>query len=258
VGARRAESSASETGRPPDRAAESEVWLRPFPRLPGRLVATAGVLGLLSIALPNIAPSIEFLHAQGSPVRMFFGVSQEKNLPTFFSVMVTVAAASAQALVGRLVGGRVGTALYVTAILLLAMAFDDFVALHEQLDVVGEMLVPPHVTRYVWVIPGLLPGLVVLLAFWRLGKVLRGPVRRDLLLGVSLVLAAALGLETVNGFLDRPGTNGPPLQLVTHLEEFVETLGLIVVLRGSLAMLEVSRRSGLCLRVAEGWLSPTR
>ena len=126
----------------------------------------------------------------------------------------------------------------VTAILLLAMAFDDFVALHEQLDVIGEMLVPPHVTRYVWV----LPGLFVLLASWRLGKVLRGPVRRDLLLGMSLVLAAALGLETVNGFLDRPGTNGPPLQLVTHLEEFVETLGLIVVLRGSLAMLEVSPR----------------
>jgi hypothetical protein len=221
------------------------------------LVVTAGVLALLSIGLPNIAPGVEFMAADRSPVRLFFGVAEEMNLPTFFSVMVAAAAAFSLALVGHLARGRVSMALYVTATLLLLMAFDDFTALHERLDSIGEALVPPGTIGYLWVLPGLIPAFVVLLAFWQLGKALRGPARRDLVLGICLVLVAALGLETINGLLDRPGTNGAPLQIVTHLEEFTETVGLILVLRGALSMLEVSRRWGLALRVADGALRPS-
>ncbi len=237
-----------------EQGSDAESWRRPFPRLPGGLVVVAGVLALLSIGLPNIAPDVEFMAADGSPVRMFFGVAEEMNLPTFFSVMVAVAGAAALALVGRLVRGGVGVAFLVAAALLLAMAFDDFTALHERLDGIGEAIAGQGVTGYLWVLPGLVPGVVVLLAFWRLGRSLRGPARRDLVLGISLVLVAALGLETINGQLDRPGTNGAPLQLVTHLEEFTETVGLILLLRAALGLLQVAHRSGLCLRVDEASL----
>ena len=229
----------------------AEAWRRPFPRLPRWLMATAVVLTLLSIGLPNIAPGVELMAAPGSPVRRFFGVAGEMNLPTFFSVVVTLGAAACHALVGRLAGGRVGLAFLVTAGLLLLMAFDDFTALHERLDSIGELLVAPGTAGYLWVLPGLVPGAVVLVAFWQLGRSLRGPARRDLVLGIVLVLGAALGLESINGLLDRPGTNGPPLQIGTHLEELTETLGLIVLLRGSLSVLELRHRAGgLCLRIA--------
>lgn len=232
-----------------------EAWRRPLPRLPLYLTAAAAVLVLLSIGLPNIAPGVDFLAAPRSPVRMFFGVAEEMNLPTFFSVTVTLAAAACQALVGRLVGGRVGLAFWVTAGLLLLMAFDDFTALHERLDSVGEALVPPGTTGYLWVLPGLVPGAAVLLAFWQLGRSLRGPARRDLVLGIAVVLVAALGLESINGLLDRPDSGGPPLQIGTHLEELIENLGMILLLRGSLSMLERLRRPGfLCLRITEGTL----
>ena len=230
----------------------TDPWRRPFPRLPRFLVAAAAVLTALSIGLPNIAPGVDFLAAPGSPVRQFFGVAEEANLPTFFSVGVALAAAACQALAGRLAGGRIGRALYVTAAVLLLMAFDDFAALHEHLKALGELMPGAGVLGYVWVIPGLFLGLGVLLAFRLLVTSLRGPARRDLWLGVTVVLFAALGLETVNGFLDRPGTNGAPLQVGTHLEEFTENVGLILLLRGSLALLEVSRQgSGICSRVAE-------
>lgn len=208
--------------------------------------------------MPNIAPGVEFMAADRSPVRLFFGVAEEMNLPTFFSVMVATAAASSLALAGHLARGRVSMALYVAATLLLLMAFDDFTALHERLDGIGEALAPTGATGYLWVLPGLVPGFVVLLAFWRLGQDVRGPARRDLVLGIVLVLVAALGLESINGQLHQPGTNGVPLQLGTHLEEFTETVGLILLLRGGLAMLEVSRRWGPTLRVAGGALRPPR
>jgi hypothetical protein len=221
-----------------------ESWERPFPRLPLLLVVVAAVLTAVSfsflVTLPDFA---------------FFAVNSEQNLATFFSVMLSVAAAASQAVAGRLVGGSVGMAFYVTAAVLFAMAFDDFAQLHERLDSVGDAVLPNlpgHL--YLWVLPALVPAGLVLLAFWHLGRSLAGPARRDLLLGMGLVLVAALGIETVNGFLDRPGTNGLPLLAGTHVEEFLENLGLIILLRGSLSMLQVSWGAGVGLRIAENGL----
>ncbi len=181
---------------------------------------------------------------------MFFGVSEEKNLPTFFSVLVAVAAACVHGLVGRLVGGRVGRALYVTGAVLLLLAFDDFAELHEQLKHLVDLVAPSGGLGYAWVLPGLVPAAMVVAAFWRLGKGLHGPARRDLLLGLMVFLLAAFGVESVNGLLDQPGTDGAPLQLGTHLEELIENVGLILLLRGSLAMLQVQGGRVLGVRVS--------
>lgn len=235
--------------RPGGDATGTRTWRRPLPRLPQGLVIAAGVLALLSLGLPNIAPDVDVLAAPDSPVREFFGVAKEANLPTFFSVLVILAAASSQALVGRLVGGRVGRAFAVTSVLLLAMAFDDFVSLHERLDSLGAAVVPSGPEGYLWVLPGVLLALVVVAAFWQLGRSLRGPARRHLLFGIGVVFTAALGLETLNGYLDDSGRERT-LQLFTHLEEFTENLGMIILLRGSLTMMQVSSRStGFCLRI---------
>ena len=226
------------------------TWRPLAPRLPGYALIAAVVLGMLSLGLPNIAPGVDFLSAEGSPVRMFFGVSEEMNLPTFLSVMVVVAAACLHVLVGWLVGGRTGLAFHVTGAVLLALAFDDFAALHERLKAVVDLVLPAGSDGYLWVVPALVPAAVVVAAFWQVGKVVHGPARRDLLLGLLVFLLAAFGLETVNGLLDRPGTNGAPLQLGTHLEELTEDIGLILLLRGSLAMLETTGRRVLGVRVA--------
>ncbi|MBW0114890.1 hypothetical protein [Pseudonocardia abyssalis] len=242
-------------GQRDDAGVRSDHQWRPLaPSLPRALVFTALVLGVLSIGLPNIAPDVEFMSAPGSPVRQFFGVSEEMNLPTFFSVMTSLAAAGVLGLAGVLAGGRLRTPFLITAGLLVLLGFDDFAALHEHLRALGDLMAEGDLGafEYAWVLPGAVIGAGVVWAFRRLATRLRGTPRRDLLLGIAVFFVAALGLETVNGFLDRPGLDGMPLQIGTHVEEITEDLGMILVLRGALALLQVSRsRGGVALRVAD-------
>jgi hypothetical protein len=222
------------------------TWSPAFPRLPAVLFGIAVLLALLSIGLPNIAPGVPFMAAEGSPVRLFFGVSEEMNLPTFFSVLTLVTAAATLVLVGVLTGGRTGQSFAVAAGLLALLAFDDFAALHERLNDLGLAVAPETFSGpgYLWTIPASLIALVVLAAFWRLATRLHGTARRFILLGLLVFLFAAMGLETLNGFLDRPGTDGAPLQIGTHLEEVTENLGIILILRGALSLLQVARGRG--------------
>lgn len=231
--------------------AELVPWHRPLPRLPRGMAITAGVLAALSLGLPNIAPGIPFMSDPGSPVRLFFGLSEEMNLPTFFSVLTVLSTATALAVVGALTGGRTGSAFLVTAGMVGLLAFDDFAALHERLNGLGAVLLSSDDARYTWMLPAALVALLVVAAFWRVVAHVDPGSRRLILLGIFLFFGAALGLEAVSGLLDRPGTNGMPLQLATHVEEVSENLGMILVMRGALGMLEVSRfRPGLTLRIA--------
>jgi hypothetical protein len=221
---------------------EDAVWRAPFPRLVRGLLVTVVVLAGLSLALPNVAPGVPWLAAEGSPARMVFGVSQEANVPTAFSVALLLAAAIAHAVVGRLVGGRTGTAFTVVALVLVALAFDDFASFHERLVVVADLIGIRD--GYAWVVPGLLVAAGVVAVFVRLVTQVRGRVRRDLLVGILLFLGAAFGLESVNGLLDRPGTDGAPLQIGTHVEEVLENVGVVLILRAALGMVVVTGRRG--------------
>lgn len=233
------------------------TWHPPVPRLPRGLAITTLVLAALSIGLPNIAPGVEFMSAPGSPVRQFFGVAEEMNLWTFFSVMLLVLTACSHALVGLLAGGRLRPAFLLTATVLAALAFDDFTALHERLNGVGALFGGSGAATYTWMLPALPVAVAMLVAFWRLVTHVGGVARRDLLLGIAVFFFAALVLEGVGGLLDRPGTDGMPLQLVTHIEEVTENLGVILVLRGALAMMQISRaRGGFSVRLTEAHPSP--
>jgi hypothetical protein len=223
------------------------AWRPVSPWLPRLLIVGSALLSVISFVFLSTVPDFTF-----------FAVNSEMNLATFVSVMLSVAAGGCHALVGRLVGGSVGKAFYVTAVVLIAMAFDDFAHIHERLNAVGDVLLPKLTHLYLWVVPALIPAAVVLLAFWHLGRRLNGSARRDLILGICILLGAALGLETINGFLDHySATEGLPLLVLTHIEEFAENLGLILLLRGSLSMLRVSWRfGGVNLRLDQ--LAPER
>ncbi|MBW0091859.1 hypothetical protein I4I73_23700 [Pseudonocardia sp. KRD-184] len=236
------------------RGRDDPAWRALAPHLPLALAVTAFVLGLLSIGLPNIAPGVDVMSAPGSPVRLFFGVSEEMNLPTFFSVLTFLAPAALLALAGVLAGGRMRTPFLVVALVLALLGFDDFAALHEHLRALGDLMAQDDLGpfEYAWVLPGAVIGAGVVWAFWRLATRLRGAARRDLLLGIAVFFVASLGFETVNGFLDRPGLDGAPLQIGTHVEEITEDLGMIIVLRGALGLLQVRRaRGSVALRVAD-------
>jgi hypothetical protein len=229
-------------------------WAPISRRVPLLLLAVTVALALLSIGLPNIAPNVPFMAAEGSPVRMFFGVSAEMSLPTFFSVGLLVAAASAHALLGRLLDRD--KAFAVLAVVLLLLALDDFAALHERLVIISDAVGVE--SGYGWVLPGLVVAMGVVVAFVRVATRLTRKARRVLLLGVLLFLGAAFGLESVNGLLDRPGTDGAPLQVLTHVEEVLENVGVILVFSAALRVLEIKRsQGGLTIRIVPGLVRGT-
>ncbi|WP_369134569.1 hypothetical protein [Modestobacter sp. I12A-02662] len=226
----------------------------------GRSVTRAlGVLSLvlaaLSLGLPNIAPGVEFLSADESPVRRFFGVSQEMGLWAFLSVGIFLAGAAGHALAAVLARShdrRLSLAFAATSVVLLLFGFDDFAALHERLAGVGDQLGSSLSVqlRYAWVLPGLVLAAFCCWCFWNLMTRLSGPPRADLLLGLALFFSGALGMETLNGVLDAPGTNGWPLQVGTHLEEVLENFGAILLLRAALRALVVTGPTPLVVRFA--------
>ncbi|WP_222265042.1 hypothetical protein [Modestobacter marinus] len=212
-------------------------------------------LAALSLGLPNIAPSVDFLAAPGSPVRMFFGVSEEMGLWAFLSVGIFLGGAAAHALAAVLARAhdrRLSLAFAATSVVLLLFGFDDFAALHERLAGLGEQLESGLAIQlgYTWVLPGVVLAAFCCWCFWNLMTRLTGPPRTDLLLGLALFFGGALGMESLNGVLDAPGTNGWPLQLGTHLEEILENFGAILLLRAAVRALVVTGPTPLVVRFA--------
>jgi hypothetical protein len=219
------------------------------------LVAVTVAFAALSLALPNIAPDVDFLAAPESPIREFFGVAEEMGVWAFISVVIFLMAAVLHGLSGLLVWAhdrKLGAAFATTALILTALAFDDFAALHELLADIGDAMgsvLPVHL-RYAWVLPGVFLAAGCVYLFWILMRRLSGPPRRDLLVGLAIFFGAALGLEALNGVLDAPGTNGWQLQLGTHLEEVLENVGVIFLLRAAARTITVTGPSPLVLRYA--------
>jgi hypothetical protein len=220
-------------------------------------------LAALSLGLPNIAPGVDFLAAEGSPVRRFFGVSEEMGLWAFLSVGIFLGGAAAHALaavLARTHDRRLSLAFAATSVVLLLFGFDDFAALHERLAGLGVQLESGLGIEvgYKWVLPGLVLAAFCCWCFWNLMTRLAGPPRTDLLIGLALFFGGAIGMETVNGVLDAPGTNGWPLQLGTHLEEILENFGAILLLRAALRALVVTGPTPLVVRFATEVLRSAR
>jgi hypothetical protein len=213
------------------------------------------VLAALSLGLPNIAPGVDVLSAADSPTRRFFGVAEEMGLWAFLSVGIFMFGAAAHALAAVLARAhdrRLSLAFAATAVVLLLFGFDDFAALHERLAGIGDQLGSGLSVqlRYAWVLPGLVLAAFCCWCFWNLMTRLSGPPRTDLLIGLALFFGGALGMETLNGVLDAPGTNGWPLQVGTHVEEILENVGAILLLRAAFRALVITGPSPLVVRFA--------
>lgn len=162
--------------------------------VPRSLFAVAGVLAVLSLAVPNVH-SAPVLAAPDSPVRQFFDVAGEANLPTWFNVVVLALGGVGFLLVALLHRGSGRRALpwAVTGLVLLALSLDDLASLHERMDPIGQALGGGSgALHFAWVVPGAVAGAVVLGLVGWLALVAPAPMRRDLVLGLGLLLRAGL------------------------------------------------------------------
>ena len=214
----------------------------------------------VAVTLVLVAVSAGLAARQGSPLttdrgqlRTYLDVFDETNLPTWWAASVLVAAALACGAVAVLSGPGVARRRWLLlAGLTAALSVDEATVLHERLDRAVLAWLSPGDLPYLWVVPGAVVGLGVVVSVVRLTRAAPAPARRRLLLGSGLLLGSALGGEAVQGVLVTEGLLGWPFVLTYHLEELGETLGAVALLAGAVRMLDVVREpAGVRLRLSD-------
>ncbi len=196
------------------------------------LVIVALGLTLVSLVVLRL-PGLDVLRDRDRPWVDLLDVRSEANLHTWYNVTLLAVAAAAFLAVVALVlpAGSARWPWLVAAALCAILSVDDLVGGHEHLEQLGRDLGGGSgALHFAWIVPGvaLAAGAVGLglLAARRLPP----RVRTALLAGVLGMVVAGLGLETLGGWIiDRYGS-GVSYVLVSHLEEFVETLAAICLL----------------------------
>lgn len=206
-------------------------------------------ISALGLALANAAGrwSYRVASSVSADVRDIFDMSLETSLATWLSITVFLLLGGCCFGLGRL---RRRSAFYAGGVLFVYLSADDGAMLHERL---GRVLHPYFDTGpvFVWVVVlaplFVVAGLLVVVLFWEAAGAGRG--HRRLLVAGSIAMAAALGIEAMEGVVVDAEIRwrGLPLERYTGvLEEFLELLGPILWLRvfGGLLESDFRRVSG--------------
>ncbi len=200
-----------------------------------RFWRTAALLGI-PVAILSLASGLLFLALENSTPETFdgihfwfyfFDVGREINVPTWFSSGLWMVAGILAALHSRwAVDHRRSWVLF--AVVCIFLSVDEMLELHERLDVIGYQLAEflPFNLGHVWVIPGAIITLVIVLALARLVFSLPSGVRNGLLLSGVVFVAGGMGFETLSG--NSVAENGitPAFFVLTLIEETLEMAGL--------------------------------
>jgi hypothetical protein len=209
------------------------------------LAVTAALLLLLSLA--GQATKYQTGHDTVYGLVQLFNVDDEKNVPTFFSVLLLLGAAALLWIISS--GKRKERDPYalqwtVLAVLFLCMAVDEAAGIHELLgrpmtEILGDRAT--GILHFAWIVPGLavaaLAGLFFIKFLWHL------PLRTRALFALAAVLyvGGALGVESIGGWYgERYGFENMAYVMIATTEESLEMSGMIVFLHALSAYFEAS------------------
>ncbi len=224
------------------------------------LVIAFGVLLLLSLAAQTQLSQDNHRHI----VRLaqFFYFSAENNLPTAFSSFLLLLSSALLLLLGTLENRDRGYWRLLAAIFAF-LAMDEAFEFHESLSSPMRNLLGGGelgVFNYAWVIPGALGvavlGLVLFRFWWRQER-----ERWPLMLAAVVYLSGVLGMEMLGArYMEQYGTLNHGYRLMAQVEESLEMLGALLLIRILLGML--AKRHGalvfqFALRPAESSDSPS-
>jgi hypothetical protein len=208
----------------------AEISLAPS-ALP-RVLGVLAVLLLVASVTGQIA-KLGFGHDYVKGFVPLLNVDAERNIPTYFSVLLLLTAAFLLAVTAVLEAR--GTrpwrqwALLSTGFLL--MGYDEAFQAHEQLiDPMRQLLGGGKlgVFSFAWVVPGLVLVFLLLLVFLRFLVRLPPPTRRRFVLAAALYVGGSIGMEMVGGaFVELHGLNSWQYTTVVTIEEGMEMAGLI-------------------------------
>lgn len=184
---------------------------------------------------------------------------EENCLPTWyqtialFSCFMLLAAITSA---GKAEGDKYARHWKWMALIFLFLSADESVSIHENLDVLGRWFDTRGFLHDIWVIPYLIGIGVVGLAYWKFLKHLPPKISRLFITGGIVFVAGAIGMEVISGYyLDThqelliDGENFT-YKMLNSLEEFLEMLGIVIFINGSMSYL-TRHRSEVEVRAAE-------
>ncbi len=170
-------------------------------------------------------------------------LSEERNLPTYFSTLLLLSAALLTATIGRLVtrdGGADGRSWYALAVVLAGLSYDEFAGIHEKIgEPLDEIFIESRILWYGWLLPGIGFVVVVGLAFLGFIRRLDPRTRKGFLTAGAVFVGGALGVEVIEAWVAwDTGYDHPASISVITVEETMEMAGMILFIGAALAHLQ--------------------
>lgn len=202
--------------------------------------AIARALGLVAffLVLASIGGQLSKFMLEHDYLKGFvplFNVDNERNIPTFFSVLLMIFAALLLSLIAMLNSKRKAPHVQkwiVLSIGFIFMAYDEAFQVHELLTVPIRNFLGNSdlgVFYYAWVVPAI--ALIFILALYFLQFLLHLPAKNRFafLLAATLYLGGCIGFGMIGAnYCELHGKDNLTYSMVTAIEESLEMAGLIV------------------------------
>ncbi len=126
------------------------------------------------------------------------------------------------------------------SIIFFILAIDEIASIHEVLiiDDLADALNLPSFWHSVWVIPGTILVAIFIWKYWEFILYLPNQLKPYFLIGISLYLGGALGMEMVGSYYDGiDGQQNLVYAMLATIEEVMEMIGCVVFIYSLLTYL---------------------
>lgn len=133
----------------------------------------------------------------------------------------------------------------IVGIILLIMSMDEMLSFHEHLSgLLRRALSTSGVFTFAWVIPAIFIVVIIGLMFWPFMRSLPSHIARGIFLAGAVFVTGAIGMEMVAGlYISESGTRdafrSPIYRFLTSIEEGLEVIGVIILIRTLLMQAEL-------------------
>ncbi|MFK3979188.1 hypothetical protein ACI2K4_02290 [Micromonospora sp. NPDC050397] len=216
----------------------------PAGRLLRLLLLAVAALHLLSLTVNVVHRSLErapFVHFDW--LHAFLDMDQEHNLPTWFSSTLLLLSALILVNIGVTAtrsGDRFARHWKVLALVFVFLALDEATQIHEAANVLRDTFDLTGVLYLSWILVAAPLVLLFALAYLRFLGHLPRPVRLLVLVGGTLYVGGAIGMEVIGSLLwdNGPGYDSMAYALSVAVEEMLEMLGIVAFMYGISTYLE--------------------
>lgn len=205
-----------------DEAKRIETSLRGWTIALGLVFVTLCVAGV-------VAEHARYMLHSDSPLVDYFSLTEEKNVPTWWSSLLLVACSAILALIAatkRRGPGQFKGHWVVLSAIFCYMSIDELVEIHEWLNSLKSVDHRHGILYYGWVIPAGAIVIVFALSYLRFLFHLPPKTRNQVALAGVIFVGGAIGIELLLGvWTDVHGENNFTWALIGAVEEAMEMLG---------------------------------